>query len=93
MNKKSFFLGVLTGSIFTFIVLLVIAFAFHKSEGNDTFQHNDPVEYLEKPVSYENKEETSFEILQVLDNGALAKEASDEIGDDAMYYGNTVIHR
>ena len=43
-------------------------------------------------MSYENKKETSFKVLQVLSsNAALAKEASDKIGNDVMYLGNTVL--
>ena len=85
MNKKSFFLGVLTGIVLTFAVLFVIGLV------NQNSADNDPVQYLEKPVSYENKKETSFKVLQVLGNAALATEASDEIGGDVMYYGNTVV--
>ena len=85
MNKKSFFGGVLTGVVLTFIVLFVIGLV------NQNSADNDPVQYLEKPVSYENKKETSFKVLQVLGNAALATEASDEIGGEVMYYGNTVV--
>ena len=85
MNKKSFFLGALAGSVFTFVVLLVISSIFQKSGDND------PIQYLEKSVSYENKAEASFEVFQVLDYGALASEASDEIGGDVLYDGNTVL--
>ena len=93
MNKKSFFLGVLTGGILTFVVLFVIALVFQKTKDNDPIQQLDPVQYLEKPVSYENKAEASFEVFQVLDYGALAREASDEIGNDVLYLGNTVLIR
>ena len=85
MNKKSFFLGVATGIVLTLATLFVIAFINHNLEDND------PVQYLEKPVSYENKKETSFKVLQVLGNAALATEASDKIGSDVFYYGNTVL--
>lgn len=85
MNKKSFFLGVVTGVILTFAVLFIIGLV------NQNSADNDPVQYLEKPVSYENKKETSFKVLQVFGNAALATEASDEIGGDVMYYGNTVV--
>lgn len=80
MNKKSFFLGVLTGVVLTFVGLFIIGLL-----------NNDSVQYLEKPVSYENKKEASFKVFQVLDNAALATEASDGIGDDVMYLGNTVV--
>lgn len=85
MNKKSFFLGVVTGVILTFAVLFIIGLV------NQNSADNDPVQYLEKPVSYENKKETSFKVLQVFGNAVLATEASDEIGGDVMYYGNTVV--
>ena len=42
-------------------------------------------------VSYENKTETSFKVFQVLGNAALATEASDKIGKDVMYLGNTAV--
>ena len=53
--------------------------------------YDESIQYLEKPMSYENKKETSFKVLQVLGNAALATEASDKIGGDVMYYGNTVL--
>lgn len=81
MNKKSFFLGVLTGVVLTFVVLFVFA----------SVQDSSDVKYLDKPVSYENKAETSFKVLQVLGNAALATEVSDVIGGEAMYLGNTVV--
>lgn len=34
---------------------------------------------------------TSFKVLQVLGNAALANEESDRIGSDVMYLGNTVL--
>lgn len=54
-------------------------------------EENAPIKYIEKPVSYENKTETSFEVFQVFGNAALATEASDKIGGDVIYYGNTVL--
>ena len=83
MNKKSFFLGVVTGIVLTFVVLFVIASVNQNS--------SDPIQYLEQPVSYENKAESSFKVFQVLGNAALAREASDRIGGDVMYLGNTVV--
>ena len=85
MNMKSFLLGVLTGVVLTFGILFAIGLANQNSAGDD------PIEYLEKPVSYENKEKASFRVLQVLGNAALAMEASDRIGGDVMYLGNTVL--
>ena len=84
MNKKSFFLGVVTGIILTFAVLFVIALVNRNSDA-------DSIQYLEQPVSYENKSETSFKVFQVLGNAALATEESDRIGGDVMYLGNTVV--
>lgn len=85
MNMKSFLLGVVTGAVLTFAVLFVIGTANQGSQGDDR------IKYLEQPVSYEGKTETSFKVLQVLGNAALATEASDKIGGDVMYYGNTVL--
>ena len=85
MNKKSFFLGVVTGIVLTFAVLFVIALVNRNSVAND------PIQYLEQPVSYENKSVTSFKVFQVLGNAALATEESDRIGGDVMYLGNTVM--
>ena len=83
MNKKSFFLGVVTGIVLTFAGLIVIGYV-----NQDEY---DPIQYLEQPVSYENKTETSFQVFQVLSNAALAREASDVIGGDVMYLGNIVV--
>ena len=85
MNKKSFFLGVVTGVVLTFVVLFIIGWLNMKS-GID-----NQIQYLENPVSYENKVEASFEISQVIGEAALAREASDNIGGDVLYYGNTVL--
>ena len=85
MKKKSFFFGVVTGIVLTFVGLFVIGLVKQNSAGYD------PIHFLEKPVSYENKKETSFKVLQVLENSALATEASDKIGGDVMYHGNTVL--
>lgn len=84
MNKKSFFLGVVTGVVLTFVVLIVIGLVNEKSDANF------PAQYLEKPVSYENKKETSFRVFQVLDNAALATEISD-YGAIRLFTGNTVV--
>lgn len=84
MSKKSFFLGVVTGAVLTFVVLIVIGLVIQKSDANF------PAQYLEKPVSYENKKETSFRVFQVLDNAALATEISD-YGAIRLFTGNTVV--
>ena len=79
MNKKSFFLGVVAGIVITFIGFFVIGIVKQNAK------ENDPVHYLEKPVSYENKRETSFKVSQVIGDAALATEAI-KIGDDEMNY-------
>lgn len=89
MNKKSFFLGAITGLVAGIILTLMasVVFAYvHRNSGG-----SDSIDYLERPVSYENKHETSFQVLQVLGGAALATEASDKIGDRIMYNGNTVM--
>lgn len=78
-------MGVVTGIILTFVGLFVIGLAKQNSADND------PIQYLENPVSYENKKDTSFKVLQVLGNAALAHEASDKIGGDVMYLGIIVL--
>lgn len=85
MNKKSFFMGVVTGIVLTFVGLFVYGLLKQNSVSNDAIQ------YLEKPVSYENKKTTSVKVFQVLGNAALASEASDKIGGDVIYSGNTVL--
>lgn len=83
MNKKSFFIGMLSGVVLTIVALVVIAFVKGASEG-------DAIQRLEKPVSYENKKITSFKVFQVIgEDAALAKEISDKELD--MYLGNTVV--
>lgn len=83
MNKKSFFWGMATGIALTLVILFVIKLVSQITV--------DPIKYLEHPVSYENKSITSFKVFQVLGNAALAREASDRVGDDTMFYGNTVV--
>ena len=83
MNKKSFFLGVITGIVLTFVGLFVIGLVNQNSEDND------PIQYLGKPVSYENKKETSFKVFQVLGNAALASEISNK--EYKWFHGNTVV--
>lgn len=73
----------------TFVIILVVGIILNKS--NATTEDDDPIQYLESPVSYENKTETSFKVLQVLGHAALATEASVVIGDEVMYDGNTVV--
>ena len=75
MDRKSFFWGVATGVVVTIAVFFIISLASSNS---------DPVEYLENPVSYENKKETSFKVLQVIGNAALAIEESEGL-EDLLY--------
>lgn len=86
MNKKSFVLGIIVGVILTFVGSYIFSKIANNSDDGD-----DSVQYLEKPVSYENKSETSFKVLQVFGDAALAREASDNIGDYVMFMGNTVL--
>lgn len=83
MDKKSFFIGLLVGVVLTFAGLFVIGLAKQGSEPKD------PIQYLDQPVSYENKTETSVKVLQVLGSAALATEESDKKYN--MYLGNTVL--
>ena len=85
MNKKSFFLGLVTGILLTFAFIFIVGWANSNSDASDEIQ------YLESPIAYENKQETSFKVFQVLGKTALAKEESDKIGDDKMYLGNIVL--
>lgn len=83
MNKKSFFIGMLSGVVLTIVALVVIAFVKMASE-------DDAIQHLEKPVSYENKKITSFKVFQVLgEDAALAMESSDK--EYKWFYGNTVM--
>jgi hypothetical protein len=84
MNKKSFFIGMLSGVVLTIVALVVIAFVSKKASEDDAIQR------LEKPVSYESKKITSFKVFQVLgEDAALAKEISVKKLD--LYLGNTVV--
>lgn len=84
IEKKSFFLGLLTGVVLTFVVIMVIGyFATHEQ---DIYDH---IDYLESPISYEDKTETSFKVFQVIGKAALALEVSNE--EHKLYYGNTVL--
>lgn len=85
INKKSFFWGILTGIILTLVGLFVIGKVYQN------FGVTARIKYLEKPVSYENKKKTSFEVFQVLGKAALATEASDKFLHDVFYNGNTVL--
>ena len=79
MNKKSFFLGILTGIILTLAILFVIGLVKKNSADDDS------VQLLEKPVSYENKKETSFKVFQ------LCLSPNRQFCFDHRYHGNTVV--
>lgn len=86
MNKKSFILGAVSGIVLTLVVLFVV--------GLVRFRHatNNNVHRLEHPVSYENKEETCFQVFQVFDDGALANEFSEELPFvGKQFRGNVVV--
>ena len=83
MNKKSFFLGLLAGVVLTIACIFIIGLV------NQHMNGSDPVQYLEEPVSYEHKKETSFKVFQVLGDAALANEVSDK--ELNWYHGNTVV--
>lgn len=83
MNWKSYFLGLLSGVVLTFVVMVAIGLSMQNTG------ESDPIQYMERPVSYEGKTQSSFKVLQVLGNAALANEASDDYMD--IYLGNTVL--
>ena len=90
MNEKIlYFVSFIFGSLI--LAILIGGLARLISKDNSSIQDNDPTIHIEKGKSYENKKETSFKVLQVLGNAALATEASDKIGSDVMYHGNTVL--
>ena len=73
----------MAGIVLTFATLSIIGLVYQEPE------ENDPIKYLEKPVNYENKKETSFEVFQVLGNTALASEISNK--QYKWYNGTTVL--
>lgn len=85
MGTEIFFVGVMVGVILTFVGLMVFRL-FDTEDG-------DPVRYLDEPVSYEGKEETSFKVFQVLNDGALAAEISCKHDNCDEYNGKTVFIR
>ncbi len=89
MNKKLFLLGALVGVLAGVVLTFVVLFIIGKTSQNSGKNGNDQIQYLESPVSYENKAETSFKVLQVLGDAALAMERSSD--DYDFYLGNTVL--
>lgn len=86
MNKKSFFLGIVTGFVIIFVGLWGLS-AINQNSSED----EAPIQYFEKPKSFENKKETSFRVFQVLGNAALARESSAQYKGDESYMGTTVL--
>lgn len=71
-----YLLGVLTGIVFTFLVLFVISLAINSKSGMTFFEQTG-----------KKMNETSFEVFQALDNGtALARGK-----EDGLYLGLTVL--
>lgn len=83
MKLKYFLLGLVAGIALTFVGLFIAWAVIQKSDDAINIQ------YLDKPLNYENKKETSFKVFQVLGNAALASEISDK--ELNLYGGNTVI--
>ena len=87
MEKVYFFVGALIGGVIGIITFELIL--TQNPKDNDTVQDYDPIVYLEKAESYENKKETSFKVFQVLSDAALMKEISDK--ENKWYFGKTVL--
>ena len=82
MEIGTFFLGVIIGMV----VIIII-------DGLENRKSKDYVRYFEKSVSYEDKEEASFEVFQVLSDAALATEIFWERGKRRRYFGKSVLIR
>ena len=87
MEKVYFFVGALIGGVIGIITFELIL--TQNPKDNDTVQDYDPIVYLEKAESYENKKETSFKVFQVLSDAALMKEISDKKNE--WYFGKIVL--
>lgn len=81
MEKVYFFVGALIGGVIGIITFELILTQNPKD--------NDPIIYLEKAESYENKKETSFKVFKVLSDGALMREISDK--ENGRYFGKVVL--
>ena len=87
MEKKILcFVGSIIGS---FIALIIVGMIILNPKDSDTVQDCDPIVYLEKAESYENKKETSFKVFQVLSDAALMREVSDK--EYERYFGKIVL--
>jgi hypothetical protein len=86
MNKWIYFCGgLVTGVILAFVFAYVVG----KVYMNPETEQAQRTQYLEQPVSYEDKKETSFRVFQVLNDAALATEISNK--EYKWYNGNTVM--
>lgn len=84
MDLKSFIIGMLSGIALTIGGVFFLAFIGLQGSKDDDIQ------FLEHPVSYENKKTTSFKVFQVIEkNKALANEISDK--EYKWFNGNTVV--
>lgn len=82
MEIEIFFLGVIIGML----VIIII-------DGLENRKSKDNVQYFDESVSYEDKEEASFEVFQVLSDAALATEIFWERGKRRRYFGKSVLIR
>ena len=82
MEIGTFFLGVIVGML----VIIII-------DGLENRRSKDYVRYFDESVSYEDKEEASFEVFQVLSDAALATEISLNYGKHKNYNGKFVLIR
>lgn len=72
----------IAGAIFGVIVTFGALYLYSNTQAED-----DAIVYYERPKSYENKKKTKFQVFQVFEDAALARE-SDELD---MYLGTTVL--
>ena len=87
MEKVYFFVGALIGGVIGIIAFELIS--TQNSKDSDTVQDCDPIVYLEKAESYEDKGETSFKVFKVLSDAALMREVSDK--ENKRYFGKIVL--
>ena len=83
MEKVYFFVGALIGGVIAMITFELIL--TQNPKDNDC----DPIVYLEKVESYEDKGETSFKVFKVLSDAALMREVSDK--ENKRYFGKIVL--
>lgn len=84
MEIEIFFLGVIIGMV---VIIIIDGLENRKSRDNDR------IRYFEESVSYEDKEEASFEVFQVLSDAALATEIFWERDKRRKYFGKSVLIR